>query len=109
MSTLLTTVTAELTREVSKSIAPTAEDSTDIASTAARAVQLVETHVGTATVPTAILELATIEVARELWTHRDAPAGIFTAFGDSSPVRLARDPLRGAYAILSPYLGGGFA
>lgn len=106
---LVDAITDELTREVAKSLEPTADDLRDIATTAERATALIETYIGQTVIPQTVLSLAGLEVARELWTHRDAPAGIYTGFGDTAPVRLARDPLRGAYAILAPYLGASFA
>lgn len=77
---------------------------------AAAACELVERHIGAVSVPARIVELASLEVARELHTRSRAPGGIFAPGGfDGTPVRLARDPLRAAYPLLTPYLPGGFA
>ncbi|RZU66753.1 hypothetical protein EV379_3119 [Microterricola gilva] len=71
---------------------------------------LVSARVGTATVPTPILERAQIEVGSELYNRRSAPNGIsqFSA-PDGSAIRVARDPMVAAYPILQPYLPLGLA
>lgn len=85
------------------------EEATELATIATESEVMVRNHVGEAPVPEIILELAGYEVARELYTRRDAPGGVLSTFGDVGPVRLARDPMRAAYPILAPYLIGGFA
>lgn len=64
----------------------------------------------TTTVPDEIHDRAVIECASELYNRRQAPSGI-TQYADATgaPVRLARDPMTGARAILTPYLPLGFA
>lgn len=58
----------------------------------------------------AIIDRAIKEVGAELFNRRDAKAGIAQfATMDGGPVRLARDPMIPARAILGPLLGGGFA
>lgn len=102
-------VTEEFLGQVSYESAPSSEEKALVAETCHRATLMVLKHIGNHSVPGPLILLATIEVARELWTRKDAPGGIYTQFADGSPVRLARDPLRPAYLILSPYLPGGFA
>lgn len=85
------------------------DDDLDLARGVTHAAELVFHHVGSTKVPRLVLELAVLEVARELYTRRDAPDGVLSPFGDAAPIRLARDPLKAAYPILAPYLGGGFA
>ena len=65
---------------------------------------------GEGTVPLVALDRAVIEVAQELYNRRKAPNGVaqFAAF-DGAPVRVARDPMVGAYPILNRWVGGGFA
>lgn len=74
------------------------------------AEELVTKYVGTVEVPDAILSLAIVEVGSEIYHRRSAPNGIaqFAAF-DGSIIRVARDPMVAAYAILKPYLPLGFA
>ncbi|MGV9183739.1 hypothetical protein [Arcanobacterium canis] len=84
-------------------------DTATLAILADQAVELTTGYVGNSTVPVKVLEYATVEVARELHTRRGAPGGVLSPFGDAAPVRLARDPLKAAYPILAPYVGGGFA
>lgn len=62
------------------------------------------------TVPKAVRERATLDVASELFHRRNAPGGVLGQFADvgAAPIRLARDPMLGAYPILAPYLPGGF-
>lgn len=62
------------------------------------------------TVPIEILGRAFLEVGAELYNRRAAKNGIHQfATPDAPPVRIARDPMRAAYPILDPYIGGGFA
>lgn len=67
---------------------------------------------GTATdkVPGPLLVRAVIEVASELYHRRNAPGGVLGQFADlgAAPVRMARDPMLGAYPLLQPFVGGGF-
>lgn len=71
---------------------------------------LVGRYVGVAVVPEAVLDRAVKEVGSELFHRRQAPNGIAQfATPDASPVRVARDPMLGAYPILARWLGGGFA
>lgn len=102
-------VTDRLAATINRDHAMLKEELTELATISAQAVELVEHHIGTVNVPVIIVELASLEVARELYTRRDAPGGVLSTFGDVGPVRLARDPLKAAYPILVPYLGGGFA
>lgn len=64
----------------------------------------------TTTVPDEIRERAVIECGSELFARRQSPSGV-TQYADATgaPVRLARDPMTGARAILAPYLPLGFA
>lgn len=61
-------------------------------------------------VPAAVRERAILEVGAELFHRRQAPGGItqFAAEG-GAPVRMARDPMLGAYPLLNRFLPGGFA
>lgn len=67
---------------------------------------LVTRYVGDATVPSAVLDQATLVTASEVFHRRSAPNGIaqFASF-DGAPVRVAKDPMNAAYAILKPYVG----
>ncbi|MCI7688942.1 hypothetical protein [Trueperella pyogenes] len=79
------------------------------AKTARQAATLVGDYIGSVAVPQSIALLAAVEVARELLTRQQAPGGVFSPFGEASPVRLARSPMKSAWAILAPYMPGGFA
>lgn len=74
------------------------------------AAELVNTYVGTSSVPAPVLQRAALDVASELFHRRNAPGGVMQQFTDvgAAPVRMARDPMLGAYPILAPYVGGGF-
>ena len=74
------------------------------------AAQLVTDFVGTAVVPVSALNRAVLEVGSELFHRRQAPNGVaqFTTI-DGSAIRVARDPMVGAYPILQRYTGLGFA
>jgi hypothetical protein len=74
------------------------------------ATSLVSVYVGDIDVPIAILDRATLEVGSELYHRRQAPNGIaqFSSM-DGTPVRVARDPMLGAYPLLNRYIGLGAA
>ncbi|MBD8466794.1 hypothetical protein IFU30_10995 [Plantibacter sp. CFBP 8798] len=76
-----------------------------------QASALVSQHVRSAVVPDSIVERATLEVGSELYHRRQAPNGIATFGGmdGGQAIRVARDPMVGAYPILAPFLGLGFA
>jgi len=71
---------------------------------------LVTRFVGSATVPASIIERTTLEVGSELFHRRQAPNGIaqFASF-DGAAVRVARDPMVGAYPLLARFMGLAFA
>lgn len=72
---------------------------------------MIENHAGRSidNVPGAILNLAIVAVARDLHTMAKAPGGVFSPFADAPAVRLARDPMKAAYPLISPYIKGGFS
>lgn len=73
-----------------------------------RAVTLVNQFVGAATVPDEILSLACVHTGSELYARKDAPSGIQGwSDGTMNPVRLARDPMSGAYPLLRRFVGWG--
>lgn len=71
---------------------------------------LVDAFIGDAEVPVTATERAYLEVGSELFHRRQAPNGIaqFTSL-DGSAIRVARDPLVGAYPILQRFVGLGVA
>jgi hypothetical protein len=74
------------------------------------AAELVTKHVGAASVPDAIFFRATLEVGSELYNRRAAPNGIVQFADFNAPaIRIARDPMVGAYPLLRPYMGPGIA
>lgn len=74
------------------------------------ASSMVSAFIGNAFVPANIISRATLEVGSELYHRRSAPNGIaqFSTF-DGSPIRVARDPMIGAYPLLQRYVGIGAA
>lgn len=76
----------------------------------AQAVVLVTKYVGSAVVPADVLDLAHLIVTADLFARREAPNGITnqqyaTLDGiGQSPVRIARDPLAGAYKVLQRWV-----
>lgn len=72
---------------------------------------LVGEFVGTATVNNHVLQRAKIECGSELFHRRSAPNGVaqFATLDGGSAVRVARDPMVGAYPLLTPYIGLGVA
>lgn len=74
------------------------------------ATALVNQYVGDETIPVAVLDRAFLEVGSELYHRRQAPNGIAQfASMDGSPVRVARDPMVGAYPILNRFMVVGIA
>lgn len=70
------------------------------------ATAMVSRYIGEATIPSAVLNQAILVVASEVYHRRSAPNGIAQfASMDGSPVRVAKDPMNPAYAILKPYVG----
>lgn len=74
------------------------------------ASSMVSAFVGQTYVPNNVVTRATLEVGSELYHRRSAPNGIaqFSTF-DGSPIRVARDPMIGAYPLLNRYVGLGVA
>ena len=72
---------------------------------------LVDTFCGDVVVPAIVLKRAKIECGSELFHRRSAPNGVaqFATLDGGSAVRVARDPMVGAYPILIPYVGLGLA
>ncbi len=66
------------------------------------ATDLVTAFIGTQIVPESIKDRAILETGSELFHRRNSPQGLaqMAAF-DGSPVRVARDPMVGAYPILA--------
>lgn len=77
----------------------------------AEAEAMVARAIGAAVdVPVEISERATIEAASELFHRRQAPNGVSQfAAPDGGAIRIARDPMNAARAILAPYLPMGIA
>lgn len=75
------------------------------------AVALVAAYVGSATVPTEVLNRAYLECGSELYHRRSAPNGVaqFATMDGGSAIRVARDPMVGAYPILRKFVGFGIA
>lgn len=84
-----------------------------VSSCAAEAGVLVDHHIGDAEVPESIRERAVLEVGADLYYRRAAKNGVSTFGGAGvegvSVLRINRDPMTQAYAILRPWLGLGFA
>lgn len=68
---------------------------------------LVTRLVGTKTVPSSVLDEATLIASSELFHRRSAPNGIsqFATMDGNAPVRVSRDPLTAVTPILLPFLG----
>lgn len=74
------------------------------------ALALVTQMGSTHDVPEEIRSRAVIEAGSELFHRRQAPSGISQfAAPDGSAMRVARDPMNAARAILAPFLPLGFA
>ncbi|MCB4209166.1 hypothetical protein [Arthrobacter sp. UM1] len=72
---------------------------------AAQAETLVAQHIGTASVPEAILARAVLEVGADLYHRQRARLGVVGLDGpDVQPLRVRTDPMTAAYPLLRPYL-----
>ena len=81
-----------------------------LASCWAEAEELVDVFIGAAEVPAEIRHRACLEVGSELYHRRSAPNGVAQfASPDGVPMRVARDPMVGAYPLLRRFIPGGFA
>ena len=91
--------------------ATSAADDSLISSCWEEASELVVAYVGAHDVPVRVQDRAVLEVGAELFHRRSAPGGItqFATLDGPSPVRMARDPMLGAYPLLDRFLPGGFA
>lgn len=88
----------------------TSGDNEFLAACLAQAKELVNSRVETATIPGVILDLATREVAADLFNRRGVRNGIANFDGaDLTPVRVTRDPMKAADDILRPWTGAGIA
>jgi hypothetical protein len=70
------------------------------------ATALVEAFIGTSVVPASAKDRAILETGSELFHRKNAPNGLaqFQGFDGAAPVRIARDPMVGAYPILSRWM-----
>jgi hypothetical protein len=69
------------------------------------ATALVGNYIGSAYVPTAIKDQATLLTASEMYHRRSAPNGIAQfATMDGQPVRVAKDPMNAVYPLLLPFV-----
>lgn len=82
-----------------------ASETTFVTSCWSQAQVLIEEYVGSAIVPDEVLDRATLEVGSELFHRRNAPNGVtqFAAF-DGAAIRVARDPMIGAYSLLAKWV-----
>lgn len=74
------------------------------------ATELVDQFIGDSSVPDDVYDRACLEVGSELFHRRQAPNGVaqFQTL-EGAPVRVARNPMLGAYPLLQPYVGLGVA
>lgn len=91
--------------------ATSASDADFVADCWSQADALVNAYIGEHEVPDNVLKRACLEVGAELFHRRQAPGGItqFATIDGPSPVRMARDPMLGAYPLLDRFLPGGLA
>lgn len=71
------------------------------------ATTLVDTYIGSATVPAAVKESAVLEVGSKLYQRRNAPDGSYSDPTLTPTPMVARDPMVTAYPILNRYIVAG--
>ncbi len=86
-------------------VGASSEDAAFVSACWDQAVTLVDQFVAGANVPDDVLDRAYLETGSELFHRRSAPNGIsqFAAF-DGSAIRVARDPMVGAYPLLQGWV-----
>jgi len=69
---------------------------------------LVSAYTGETSIPHSVYDNSVLYVGSELYHRRSAPSGYsqFASYAEG-PVRLARDPLQGVYAVLQRYVRSG--
>jgi hypothetical protein len=86
-------------------------DDTFVAACWTEATELVAQYLGEAVddVNADVLKRSKIEVGSELYHRRSAPNGVaqFATLDGGSAVRVARDPMVGAYPLLARYMPAG--
>jgi hypothetical protein len=85
----------------------TKEVSSNVDQCLAAANQYVSRFVGSARVPTDVLDQAVLSCASELFHRRSAPNGIAQFADLGTTVRIAKDPMTAAYQMLLPFVGPG--
>jgi len=85
-------------------------DESNVAAALPEARALVENYIGSYSIPPAVKERAIIEVTAELFYRKNSRNGVSEFAGtDLAPFRIARDPMKAAYAILKQFIPGGLA
>ena len=89
-----------------RSYVGTDEDSDFVTNCLAAGKALVDRFIGSATVPTHIVDEAYLIASSEFFYRRSSPQGVtqFAAM-DGNPVRAAKDPMNAVYPLLTPYVG----
>jgi hypothetical protein len=86
-------------------------DNTFVAACWTEATALVSEYLGDAEVDVNadVLKRSKIEVGSELYHRRSAPNGVaqFATLDGGNAIRVARDPMVGAYPLLARYMPGG--
>lgn len=105
-------VTKEQVRERIVASTDTVSDD-DIASALTLAQALVAKYVGTSELPTIVRDEATLAVAVEKINIDQAPNGVLNqqydlTDGTTVPLRIGRDPMKPALALLAPYVSAKF-
>lgn len=67
---------------------------------------LVTKHIGSATVPPAVVRAAVLDVTSDLYSRRQHHNGVvtFDTPDGITPMRVNRDPMASAYPLLRPYV-----
>jgi hypothetical protein len=96
-----------VTVEQFRSYVGTKEVSTFVDGCVASANQFISKFVGSARVPSDVLDQAVLSCASELFHRRQAPNGVAQFADLGTTVRIAKDPMTAAYQMLLPFVGPG--
>jgi len=97
-----------VTVEQLKAYVGTSETSDFVTQVLVSANQLVKNYVGSANVPTSVIDQCVLTVASELFHRRSAPFGASQfADGSGQTIRAARDPMTSVYPMLVQFVGIG--
>jgi hypothetical protein len=72
----------------------------------ATAYHLVNSYIGSVTIPEEVKDQAVLQLTQELSYRQRSPGGIVNYTGEDTVVRLSKDPMSAIYPLLNKYVWG---